>query len=540
MMRYAVESDWIRQMVKLKHHWISATHNLQRAAALIWYVSVSCVVLALIVAVCLNSVAYVRHFIDDTAYHIPMAVEIARHANPYYVDIDAAFTSFWFPAGAEALVGLIVAITRDINSTNLSGALFYVLFLVVSYQFAGIWTAACHIRLLSVALCGVIPVLFAQTVAFYVDIHINWLVYLSLYLLTLAFIQRQVDYAWYGIGAAILSASVKYHGLLFGTVLMLAAIAVMVAIRSYKPSWRSLMFVVGSGLFTSGWYLRNLWLKGNPIYPLALPQPLSTILTNLGFPYQGILFPNLSPQAVLPHPLIPKSPVVYHLVPHITNDAFGLMFPISLFMIGLVALRSHCMPALQRRAFWFVLAVSVAIVVVLPFHLSVPRYVLFLPAVAALWPAMLVATNPSSYRLSLYSYAGVMVISIIYIAANIIGSGNYRTFTQEAISILREHRRSDIVSFDIFEQGNLRIGYLSGRMAFIATLYDRRLTNQLIQLHYQDYLLDHGPNFTNPADFVAYVQSLDLDYIVIFDPEAPGADILREHFFHMTIVEDKY
>lgn len=527
-------------MAKPKHHWLSTTHDLQPAAALIWYGSVSCVVLILIVAVCLNSVAYVRSFVDDTAYHVPMAVEIARHANPYYVDVKATFTSFWFPAGAEALVGLILAVTRDINSSNLSGALFYILFLVVSYQFAGIWTADRKIRLLSVALCAIIPVLFAQTVAFYVDIHINFLVYLSLYLLTLALVRRQVDYAWYGIGAAILSASVKYHGLFFGAVLMIAALAAMVAIRSYKPSWRSLLFVVGSGVFTSGWYLRNLWLKGNPLYPLDLPQPLPTILTNLGLPYQGISFPNLSPQAVWPHPLIPQSPVVHHLVPHVTNDAFGLMFPISLLMIGFAALRSHRMPALQRRAFWFVLAVSVAIVAILPFHLSVPRYVLFLPAVAALWPAMLAATNPGSYRLALYSYTGVIAISIIYIAANIIGSGDYRTFTQEAISILQEHRRSDVVSFDFVEQGNLRIGYLSGRMTFIATLYDRRMTNQLIQLHYQDYLLDHGPDFTNPADFVAYVRSLDLDYIVIFDPKAPGADILLEHFFDMTIVEDTY
>lgn len=527
-------------MAKSKHHWLSAMRDRRLVAALIWYVSVSCVVLILVVAVCLNSVAYVRSFVDDTAYHVPMAVEIARHAHPYYVDVKATFTSFWFPAGAEALVGLIVAITRDINSTNLSGALVYILFLVVNYQFAGIWTADRKIRLLSVALCAIIPVLFAQTVAFYVDIHINFLVYLSLYLLTLALVRRQVDYAWYGIGTAILSASVKYHGLFFGAVLMIAALAAMVAIRSYKPSWRSLLFVVGSGVFTSGWYLRNLWLKGNPLYPLDLPQPLPTILTNLGLPYQGIPFPNLSPQAVWPHPLIPQSPVVYNLIPHITNDAFGLMFPISLLMLGLVALRSHRMLALQRRAFWFMLAVSVAIVAVLPFHLSVPRYVLFLPAVAALWPAMLAATNSSGYRLSLYSYAMVIAISIIYIAANIIGIGNYRTYTQEAISILREDRRSDIVSFDFVEKGNLRIGYLSGRMAFIAALYDRRMTNQLFQLHYQDYLLDHGPDFTKPADFVAYVRSLDLDYIVIFDPKAPGADILLEYFFDITIVEDKY
>jgi hypothetical protein len=64
-----------------------------------------------------------------------MAVEIARHHNPYYVDTHSSFTSFWFPAGAESLVAAIVAFTHDINSTNLSGSVFFVLFLWLSYNF---------------------------------------------------------------------------------------------------------------------------------------------------------------------------------------------------------------------------------------------------------------------------------------------------------------------------------------------------------------------------------------------------------------------
>ncbi|MCS6889507.1 MAG: hypothetical protein NZQ09_14980, partial [Chloroflexus sp.] len=103
--------------------------NDEQSAAPVWFVSVGFIVLVLALAALLNGVAYVRRFVDDNAYHIPMAVEIARHANPYYVDVNATFTSFWFPAGAEVLVAVIVAITRDVNSTNLTGALFYILFL---------------------------------------------------------------------------------------------------------------------------------------------------------------------------------------------------------------------------------------------------------------------------------------------------------------------------------------------------------------------------------------------------------------------------
>ncbi|WP_322512694.1 hypothetical protein, partial [Chloroflexus sp.] len=464
--------------------------NDEQSAAPVWFVSVGFIVLVLALAALLNGVVYVRRFIDDNAYHIPMAVEIARHANPYYVDVNATFTSFWFPAGAEALVAVIVAITKDVNSTNLTGALFYILFLGLSYAFAGIWTDDRGMRLLSVALCGIIPVLFAQTEAFYVDIHINFLVYLSLYFLAFSLVKRRIDYSWYGIGVAILSASVKYHGLFFGAILVLAAIIVMVAQKSVQPSRKALIVVMICGLFTSGWYVRNLWLKGNPIYPLSLPNPLPDLLLKLGVNYQGIAFPNLSPQATFPHPLIPQSPLVHGFVPHMTDDAFGLMFPVSLLMMVLVALRSHRMPAWQRQAFWLVMGTSIAIIAVLPFHLSVPRYVMFLPAVAALWPAMLAATDLSRAFRRLASYAIVMALASLYVIANIVGIGDHQTLTKEAIALLREGRRSDIVYFDEVERGNLRIGYLSGQLAFIAALYDRHLTNQLFQLHYRDYLLD--------------------------------------------------
>jgi len=110
----------------------------------------------------------------------------------------------------------------------------------------------------------------------------------------------------------------------------------------------------------------------------------------------------------------------------------------------------------------------------------------------------------------------------------------------DTISLLREGRRPEIVQFASLERGNLRVGYLGGRYAFIASLYDHNLSNQLFQLHYQDYLLDRGKSFVDPDAFVAHVRSLDLDYICIFDTEAPGARILMRYFPDKVFIEDIY
>jgi hypothetical protein len=499
------------------------------------------IIAVLVISSLLNSVAYVRSYVDDTAYHIPMAVEIARHRNPYYVDTGSTFTSFWFPAGAETIAAAIISVIPSINSTNLSGTVFFALFLLVSYKFAGIWTNKSIVRLLCVILVGIIPVLLAQTRAFYIDIHVGFLVYLSLYLYALSIATESANYGWLGMGAALLTSSMKYHGLLFCAILFPVGVYCILRSKNRRPARRVFVVMCLCVVFASGWYIRNLLLKGNPIYPLPLPQLLQTLSTTVGLPYQGMPnYPNLSPQTHLPYPLIPKTLTHYHFRPDITDDAFGLGFPIAMVMYVVAALRVNRMTIPRQRAFWLSLVASIAIVVILPFRLSVPRYILFLPAVAALWPSMIAASTGERKTVFALMYVGVLLLSSFYIGGNLIGDRSTKTSVANALSSIIEGRDSDIIHLDFVEQGNLRVGYLGGRYAFIASLYDRNLTNQLVQLHYQDYLLDAGMSFANPDEFVKHVQSLDLDYIVVFDTKAPGAQIIASHFPDRTFVEDIY
>lgn len=512
--------------------------SIQKTVNTIMLLLITIVILIICFSAVIHGIVFVRSFVDDNAYHIPIAVEIARHHNPYYVDTNSAFTSFWFPAGAEAFVAIFLLLSNDINTSNWSGSIFFLLFLVTTYLFAGIWTNDISARLLCVILCGIIPIFLGQTFAFYVDIHINFLIYLSLYLYALSITKNKSSYAYIGIGTSILTASIKYHGLIFCTILVPAGIFCILNCKNRRPSTITILFLISCISFTSGWYLRNLLLKGNPIYPLSLPSSFQNVLYLLGFQYDGIDFPNFSPSTKFPHPIIPKSIFYYDISPHMTDDAYGLAFPVSLTMFLTAMIFTAKNSNQQRKTLWFISTVSALIIIALPFHLTVPRYVMFLPAVTALWPSIILSNRIKKTGLFYLVHVLVLCLGITFIYANIIGIEGSKTTTRDALTILREGKNSAIVQFDVVEQGNLRIGYLNGRFGFIAALYDRRFTNQLIQLHYQDYLLDHREPFSSPDEFVAYVRSLDLDYIFIFDPKAPGAEILLNNFPEKTIVQE--
>jgi hypothetical protein len=493
------------------------------------------ILLFILMTAFLNSYVFVRRYIDDTAYHIPMAVEIARHLNPYYADLHSAFTPFWFPAGAEAITALVLLVTRDINYTNLSGSLFFILFLFVTYKFAGIWTNEFGSRLLCVVAASLTPILLSQTLAFYVDIHFNFFIYLSLFMYCLSLAKDDANYSFLGMAAAILSAGIKYHGIAVCAVLLPVGAYCAVKTNRKNLDWWVMIILGLSSIVVSGWYIRNWLIKGNPIYPLSVPEPFQTMLGIIETRYKVMTWVQMSPEATWPHPLVPSRILNFDMFrPDATDDAFGLVFPVSVIMLIVVGTQIARFSKVQRQVLVLLLTTTAAIIFVLPSRFSVPRYILFVPAVAALWPSMVTAYSTNKNLTYWIIFPVILVLGVTYIG----GSG--MDMFQDSIRVLRENRRPDIMYFNVVEEGNLKIGYLNGRYGFIASLYDRKITNQLVQLHYRDYLLDRGPQFKDPDEFVRYIRSLELDYIWIFDEKAPGADIIRANFPEITFVEDVY
>jgi hypothetical protein len=478
----------------------------------------------------LISTTYVRGYLDDNGYHVPVAVEIARRHNPYYVDRLSARTAFWFPAAAETFVAVLIVLRKDIDISNLSGFLVFLFFLIAAYGFARIWSSHNNHLLLCVLLTATTPVFLGQTLAFYVDIHLNLLIYLSLYLYCLCIVTKKVQFAYLGLCSAILTASIKYHGLAFVAVLAPAGVYCIMRCRIKRPQKWTLVLLALSVLLTSGWYLRNWLLKGNPVYPLPIPEPVQTLFGWIGNPYQAMdPYNNISPVSKPPHPLIPTTLVDYFYRPDMDDDAFGTGFTLSLVLFLLSLVFSRRIQPPKRQALLFLAVTSGALVIVLPQGYQVPRYVMFIPAVTALSPAILLSIFPAR-RLTYLLYTLILLWGGAYTYVNLYQDMNEK----QSLPGILQNRRSEfpigITKYDYVDEGNLKIGYLNGRFGFIGLLYDRKMTNKLVQLHYQNYRFDLGPTFERPDDFVAFVRQHHLDVIHIFDPNAPGADILKSNF----------
>lgn len=483
----------------------------------------------ILLAAFLNAVTYVRGWFDDTAYHIPLAVDIARQLNPYAIDAgNAPFTSMWFPAAAETLVAILIRATGSINSTNLSGAFTFALLLALTYFFAGLWSRRACGRLASVGLVACIPLLLGQTMAFYVDIHLALLIGLSLYLMCLSLISGDGRPAYFAIAAIFLAAAVKYHGLIYAAVLLPAAAYCIAKSRRRTPGWPAAAALAVTFLFSAGWYFRNWLLRGNPIFPLSVPAFLRPLVALVGAPYQELPgYFVTSPETAWPHPLIPAHLLRYTIRPDMTDDGFGwvLLAAGALTLLTLIFVRR--VPPRRRHAWLFLLVVTALLGLAVPFRFAVPRYALFVPVVLALAPAVLRSALDEPGERAERPTAGYVILTGINLLV-LFGCawfiyGNVRWSRPPA-------QPRSIVRYDYVEAGHLRIGYLDGRNDFVAALYDQRLTNTLIPLHYRNYRLNYDREPERPEDFIEHVASLDLDYIHIFDPEAPGADLLSQHF----------
>jgi hypothetical protein len=229
---------------------------------------------------------HVALFLDDNAYHVPSAVRIAQHYNPYFVG-DSPVDSHWFPAGAETLVAVLVALTGSLNTTNLSGALCAIALVVLMYRFAGVWGADGCGGLATAACASTIPLLIGQSLAFYVDVHFALLVCLAVYWQALAIRDGDPRPAYSALAAAVLLPSVKYSGLVTCFVLVPASgFCLWRAAAPRRPDAKRALILLAAAAFSAGWYVRNWLYRGNPTYPFGLPGWVRPLLALVGAPYE--------------------------------------------------------------------------------------------------------------------------------------------------------------------------------------------------------------------------------------------------------------
>jgi len=286
-------------------------------------------------------------------------------------------------------------------------------------------------------------------------------------------------------------------------------------------------------LFTSGWYARNWVERGNPVFPFDVPAPLRPVLALVHTPYESDAEHAInSPQTRFPHPWVPQSWVQPEFSPHMTADGFGAIGAFSGGCVLLSLLWVRRQRADARRAWIFLWVVVSTIIVVFPFGLRIPRYLLCVPVLAALAPAVLYAQarDVGAPRAALAVALIPLLFGTVYASANLLTTAEVPNSLRLALALAVPYHPTGIRYWEYVKRGHLRIGYTSGFGKLIGTLYDANLTNTLIPLHYKNYPYNHWHEMGSPEEFVAYVRSLELDYIHIFDKHYPGVDLLRQHF----------
>lgn len=467
-----------------------------------------------------------RMYFDDTAYHIPISVAIAKSLNPYVITQPLA--SSYFPALAETISALFILVFGSIYVTNITGALAFIGLFFVGKRFAGHFTDDPDTRLLGGCTAMSTPLLLAQCQAFYIDIHFVFFFILTLHFVAQGILQQSGRHGWFALASAFCLAGLKFSGLYY-CLFLVPIIAYIIWRHPWRMRWWSWLTVLAVVALNSGWYVRNLILKGNPIYPFPMPGPVEWLFTRLGIPWQSHADSVLNaPRATWPHPLIPKTWPGLHFFPDMPDDGFGIVL-----LLGLAAWLG-CMLLIRKvdrsRARLFLLFSGLAMAIVLCFPtlswLDVPRYALFMPVLLVLMalPMLLDILRKHAPFMRLAIMGLVAVHLVTYLGANaFMGQGSL----PELLPRLHPYQPIQRVAPQA-QAGGLRVGYLGGFNEFVAALYDPGLTNTLVPLHYKNYLWHYAEEFDTPEAFMEHVRGLDLDLIVVFDESRPGADMLRQ------------
>ncbi|MDB4894201.1 MAG: hypothetical protein JWN15_463 [Firmicutes bacterium] len=312
---------------------------------------------------------------DSLAYHLPPAVWWLQAGRIYPAPTQFTF-GYGYPQGMSLLMLWQLAYTATDHLVNIVQVPFVVLGVLASYGLAreaGVgrpwaWWAG--------AFFGLTPIVLEQAVVPYTDVAVAALTLAALYL-TLRFRRSGAGgYLWLAGVAVGLIVSIKANGVLVAAIVGLLA---LVPARRHKPLHRTIglaILALGVPALCLGgyWYIRNLVLYDNPLFPAAV-----TVLGRTIFPgprtIQNLLnvTPGQTPWQSFALALQDHSHWYTYDPP---NGGFGPVFTI----LGIGAMVAAGLHALVTRRWWVVVQFGAGMLLLVLQPFKYPRYVLFLPA----------------------------------------------------------------------------------------------------------------------------------------------------------------
>lgn len=315
---------------------------------------------------------------DGLSYHIPPAVWWLQAGRIYPVPTQFTF-GYGYPQGMSLLILWQLAYTATDHLVNVVQVPFILLGVLAAYGLAreaGIgqpwsWWAS--------AFWGLTPIVLEQAVVPYNDVAVAALTLAAFYLV-LRFRRTGAKGPLWLAGVALgVILGIKPNGFLVASVAGLLAL-LPVGRGKLLPAFGQILLALGlpSLLLAGYWYVRNLVLHRNPLYPAAV-RLFGHTLFNGPRTVENLI--NVTPGQSRWHSF---TMALHELSPWYTYDSpnggFGPVFT----ALGVASLFAAGLHALVRRR-WRVAALLGAGIMLLclqPF--KYPRYVLFLPALGGL------------------------------------------------------------------------------------------------------------------------------------------------------------
>jgi len=217
---------------------------------------------------------------DDFTYHLVFPAEWAQSGTLNMRSVPFGNHSpTYYPMNTELFWVWLLIPFRQLFHINAAQSVFFVFSVVASYEIFRHCHASRRASLVAASLFGLCPVVVAELAKAYVDVAFGCFFLVAL-AAVLAFGRAPSAAKAFQIAAAVgLFAGTKIPGVVF-TLLVLAPLTAVVLVWTWRrtgPSSRPgagriAAVLAGSGiLFIAAggwWYVRNLLLTGNPVFPL--------------------------------------------------------------------------------------------------------------------------------------------------------------------------------------------------------------------------------------------------------------------------------
>lgn len=245
------------------------------ANRLLWLPALGILPVALLLAL------YPSSAFDDTMYHLPLARSLAFHGS---LVIEPQLRFPVFPLFHEVRMAALLVLGGSAGSTHFLACLELLLLACLVALWARQLSAPLPAALATALLLGC-PLLVWLGSTAYVDLALALFTLATLWICSTRLATAHPGWLALAGGLAGVGAAIKYHGLFF---LGAAGLAALVASwRQRRPA--ALATFLGAALLTAApWYLRNVALTGNPVFPFATglfgPNPWSMPASALAGP----------------------------------------------------------------------------------------------------------------------------------------------------------------------------------------------------------------------------------------------------------------